>query len=119
MKNKIIFRSAVSFIAVLAIVLAMALTATESNGSANPVLTLRHITLNTGNAHAEGNGNYYTGTVNAGRTTFVNMPAGTYHIHICGTGSGTSYTYVNNSFYYNGSDQGTTISLGTGYCLFD
>jgi hypothetical protein len=116
MKSKTIFRSAVSFIAVLAICLMVAFTPKESQEAGTPVLTLTHITLNGTYAYAFNGVNNYTGTVNGGRTTFAGMPAGNYNISICGNWKGTNYSYQTYGFYYNGGDQGNSITINPGFC---
>lgn len=116
MKTKIIFRTAVSLMVVFTIALAMAFTAKESNGSANSVLTLKHITLTNGTAYASSGGLSFTGTVTGAKTTFVNMPAGYYNITICGKSGGVNHAYYNGSFYCNGGDQAATITINPGTC---
>ncbi len=116
MKSKIIFRSAASLLIAL-VVFSMIGFAPDSNAdTANGVLTVKHNTLANGSAVAFGSQGYYVGTITGAKTTFVNMPAGSYTISICGSFNGVNYFGVVNRFIYNGGDQSTSMSLPTGVC---
>jgi len=129
MKINSIYRSIYSVLALSLILSVFTFVSNESKGSevsagkaqSSLLLVVSNVSLSPGTyAYADGPGSaggHYVATVTGtNRVGFTSMPAGNYHIVICGSTPTGAYNYLANGFYFNGTEQTNRINLVKGFC---
>lgn len=123
MKNTKIKAIICSLVMITAIFSVTIFNANESKGAdqaAGALLLLTDVTLSAGtHAYADNlTGHYVATIIGTNRVLFPNtMPAGSYHIVICGQTPNGGYNYLANGFQYNGGEQSLRVTLKKGYCI--